>query len=46
MTAFEYVSVLLSIVVSLALAHLLIGVARVIKVGASRVSVPLLAWIT
>jgi hypothetical protein len=45
MTSFEYVSVLLSIVVSLALAHLLIGVAKVIKVGASRFSVPLLGWV-
>ena len=41
MTPFEYVSVLLSIVVSLALTHLLIGITRIIKVGVSRWSVPL-----
>ena len=45
MTPFEYVSVLLSIVVSLALAHLLIGIAKIIKVGVSRWSIPLLGWI-
>ena len=45
MTPFEYVSVLLSIVVSLALAHLLIGIAKMIKVGISRWSIPLLSWI-
>lgn len=45
MTPFEYVSVLLSIVISLALAHLLIGIAKIIKAGVSRWSVPLLGWI-
>ena len=45
MTPFEYVSVLLSIVVSLALAHLLIGIAKMIKVGIRRWSIPLLGWI-
>lgn len=45
MTPFEYVSVLLSIVVSLALTHLLIGITKMIKVGVSRWSVPLVGWI-
>jgi hypothetical protein len=45
MTAFEYVSVLLSIVVSLALAHLLIGITSIIKAGVSRWSIPLIGWI-
>jgi hypothetical protein len=45
MTPFEYVSVLLSIVISLALAHLLVGVAKIIKVGVSRWSIPLIGWI-
>lgn len=44
MTAFEYVSILLSIVVSLALAHLLHGVATVIKAGVSRWSAVVVAW--
>jgi hypothetical protein len=45
MTSFEYVSVLLSIVVSMALAHLLIGVSQIIRLGVSRWSVPLLGWV-
>jgi hypothetical protein len=45
MTPFEYVSVLLSMVVSLALAHLLIGITRIIKAGVSRWSIPMLGWI-
>ena len=45
MTPFEYVSVLLSVVVSLALAHLLIGITRIIKAGVSRWSTPMVGWI-
>src|SRR5512137_904719 len=45
MTPFEYVSVLLSVVVSLALAHLLIGITKIIKAGVSRWSIPLIGWI-
>lgn len=45
MTPFEYISVLLSIVVSLALTHLLIGIARIIKAGVSRWSLPAIGWI-
>jgi hypothetical protein len=45
MTAFEYVSVLLSIVISLALAHLLVGVTKIIRAGVRRWSVPLVGWI-
>jgi|MudIll2142460700_1097286.scaffolds.fasta_scaffold50673_2 hypothetical protein len=45
MTPFEYVSVLLSMVVSLALAHLLIGITKIIKAGVSRWSIPLIGWI-
>jgi hypothetical protein len=41
MTPFEYVSVLLSIVMSLALTHLLIGITEMIKAGVSRWSIPL-----
>jgi hypothetical protein len=44
MTAFEYVSILLSIVVSLALAHLLHGVALIIKAGVSRGSAIVVGW--
>lgn len=44
MTAFEYVSILLSIVVSLALAHLLHGVALILKAGVSRGSAVVVAW--
>ena len=45
MTPFEYVSVLLSIVISLALTHLLIGITKIIKAGVSRWSIPLVGWI-
>ncbi|MDH4105858.1 MAG: hypothetical protein OEW50_07425 [Gammaproteobacteria bacterium] len=45
MTPFEYVSVLLSIVISLALTHLMIGITRIIKAGVSRWSIPLVGWI-
>jgi len=45
MTPFEYVSVLLSIVISLALTHLLIGITKIIKAGVSRWSIPLIGWI-
>ena len=45
MTPFEYVSVLLSIVISLALTHLLIGITRIIKSGVRRWSIPLVGWI-
>ena len=45
MTPFEYVSVLLSMVVSIAFAHLLIGITKIIKAGVSRWSIPLLGWI-
>ena len=44
MTAFEYVSILLSIVVSLALAHLLHGTAQILKAGVSRRSAIVVAW--
>ena len=44
MTAFEYVSILLSIVVSLALAHLLHGFAQIIKAGVSRGSAIVVGW--
>ena len=45
MTPFEYVSVLLSIVMSLALTHLLIGITKIIRAGVRRWSVPMLGWI-
>ncbi|MFO1408281.1 MAG: hypothetical protein U1F08_12245 [Steroidobacteraceae bacterium] len=44
MSAFEYASILLSIVVSLALAHLLHGVAAIIKAGVARWSSIVAAW--
>ena len=45
MTSFEYVSVLLSIVISIALARMLTGIARMIRSGVVRFSVPLVQWI-
>ncbi len=45
MGPFEYISVLLSIVISLALAHLLSGIARMIENGVRRFSIPLAQWI-
>ena len=45
MRPFEYISVLLSIVISLALAHLLNGIARIIENGFRRFSIPLAQWI-
>jgi hypothetical protein len=45
MTPFEYVSVLLSVVISLALAHLLIGITKIVKAGVSRWSIPLMGRI-
>lgn len=45
MTTFEFVSVLLSIVVSLAFAHLLTGIARLIQAKVVNPSLPLIGWI-
>jgi len=45
MSAFGYISVLLSIVISLALAHLLTGIAHMIDKGVRRFSIPLAQWI-
>jgi len=42
---FDYVAVLLSIVISLALAHLLTGIAHMIQDGVRRFSIPLAQWI-
>jgi hypothetical protein len=45
MRPFDYVSVLLSIVISLALAHVLTGIGRMIESGVRRFSIPLAHWI-
>ena len=45
MQPFDYVTVLLSIVVSLALAHLLTGIAHMIQDGVRSFSMPLAQWI-
>ena len=45
MTSFEYVSVLLSIVISIALARILTGVARMVRNGVVNFSIPLSQWI-
>jgi hypothetical protein len=45
MQPFDYIAVLLSIVISLALAHLLTGIAHIIQNGFCRFSVPLAQWI-
>jgi hypothetical protein len=45
MSAFEFVSVLLSIVVSLAFAHLLTGIARLIHAKIVHPSLPYVGWI-
>ena len=45
MQQFDYVAVLLSIVISLALAHLLTGIAHMIQDGVRRFSIPLAQWI-
>jgi hypothetical protein len=45
MAPFEYVSVLLSIVISIALARILTGIARMIRSGVVRFSIPLAQWI-
>lgn len=42
---FEYIAVLLSIVISFALAHLLSGIAHIIENGFRRFSIPLAHWI-
>ena len=44
MTTFEFVSVLLSIVVSLAFAHLLTGIARLIQAKVARISWVYVGW--
>ncbi|MGD9980063.1 MAG: hypothetical protein AB7H66_14405 [Hyphomonadaceae bacterium] len=44
MTTFEFVSVLLSLVISLALAHLLTGVARLVRAKTVKLSFLLLGW--
>lgn len=45
MSSFEFVSVLLSIVVSLALAHLLTAIARMAQAKRLKLSFPLAGWI-
>jgi hypothetical protein len=45
MQPFEYIAVLLSIVISFALAHLLGGIAHIIENGFRRFSIPLAHWI-
>lgn len=45
LTQFEYVSVLLAIVISIAIAHILSGIARMIWDGISNFSFPLVHWI-
>lgn len=45
MTSFEYVSVLLSIVIAIALAHLLTAIARMFEHGVVNFSFPLAQWI-
>src|SRR5689334_6509280 len=45
MTTFEFVSVLLSIVVSLAFAHLLTGIARLIQAKVVNPSLPYIGWL-
>lgn len=45
MTSFEYVSVLLSIVIAIALAHLLTAIARMFEHGVVNFSIPLAQWI-
>jgi len=45
MQPFDYVAVLLSIVISLAVAHLLSGIATIIQEGIRRFSIPLAQWI-
>jgi hypothetical protein len=45
MTSFEYVSVLLSIVIAIALAHILSAIARMVEHGVVKFSVPLAQWI-
>jgi len=44
MRPFDYIAVLLSIVISLALAHLLTGIACIIQNGIRRFSLPLAQW--
>jgi hypothetical protein len=44
-TSFEYVSVLLSIVIAIALAHLLTAIARMFEHGVVNFSIPLAQWI-
>ena len=44
MQSFDYIAVLLSIVISLALAHLLIGIAQMIQHGVRSFSIPLAQW--
>ena len=45
MQPFDYIAVLLSIVISLALAHLLTGIAHMIQNGVRGFSIPLSQWI-
>jgi hypothetical protein len=45
MRPFDYVSILLSIVISFALAHLLGGIAHIVQNGFRRFSIPLAHWI-
>ncbi|MBS0384633.1 MAG: hypothetical protein JSS00_04710 [Proteobacteria bacterium] len=45
MTTFEFVSVLLSIVVSLAFAHLLTGIARLLRTRIVHPSLPYFGWV-
>lgn len=45
MRPFDYIAVLLSIVISFALAHLLAGIANMIENGVRRFSIPLAQWI-
>src|ERR1700688_4927954 len=45
MRPFDYISVLLFFVISLALAHLLTGIAHMIQNGIRRFSIPLVQWI-
>ena len=45
MTPFDYVSVLLSFVISLVVAQVLTGISHMIQSGVKRVSIPLVYWI-
>lgn len=45
MRPFDYLSVLFSIVISLAITHVLVGIAQMIRVGVRNFSVPLAFWV-